>query len=816
MLVWTGKGLVSQISDKGGLRRFAGKTLFAVFCLAGLLLGSADGRLYFSARAAQKTIDAPTRRALLVGIAAYREERGGEATDRPSSRGSWSSLDGPPFDVDDLQAVLTSPKFGFRKEDMHVLKDRAATRANILAEIEHHLIDSAAAGDVSLFYYSGHGSRVKNSKSDEWDKRDETLVPIDARRDPKDISELKDIRDKELARLYNKAADKGIILTVITDSCHSGSNAKGYPVAEKNRQAPEVATLDVADNAPLCDGKTPASACKPPQERGVLVLSAAQEDEGAKEREYENGVHHGDFTWALIRTLRDASASLSAEQIFQRVKALMKYEGRTQEPVLAGTEARRRKPLFGVGDADATGVQVAVTSISATGSITLQGGRDIGLSEGCELEKTNAKADEPTVRLLVTRVTALSQSEARIIKGAAAAIQVSDLFEVKLWTVASAANLKVYLPPATLPKSEVIRLSVELSALRKSARVEWVSDPTEATPTHVVYFEAPVWKLMTAGGGVENLGANPTAKMIFDKLPATGKARVFVNLPPSIEMAAKVRLGEGKRYNSIAVTPSREQATYLLMGRVQDDHIQYAWVLPGRTEKSAQETATAFPLPTRTDWIMAGDTETAIAATAERLEDLALRLGKLRAWGLIEPPRSKSYFPYRLALKQTSGEIKTVGTLVEAEHYGLVLVADENDLRPYMDRHFVYVMTIDKNGNGQLLFPRPGDGNVGNRVPYKLEGQERWPTEIALGTPDWLEISEPFGTDTYILLISEEAIPNPDVLTFEGVQEKSAKGSETDLEKLINGIGAPAIKGQRATPTNWMIQRLIFRSAPKR
>ncbi|MBK8141780.1 MAG: hypothetical protein IPK57_12810 [Chitinophagaceae bacterium] len=38
---------------------------------------------------------------------------------------------------------------------------------------------------------------------------------------------VQDIRDKELAKVYNAFLDKGVKLTVIMDCCHSGSLSRG-------------------------------------------------------------------------------------------------------------------------------------------------------------------------------------------------------------------------------------------------------------------------------------------------------------------------------------------------------------------------------------------------------------------------------------------------------------------------------------------------------------------------------------------------------------------------------------------------------------
>src|SRR5438067_750366 len=164
---------------------------------------------------------AETRRALLVGINAYEPS----ATTAPSEsekkvveskpnkgRGSFFNLDGCLNDVAAMQETLIT-RLGFKAENIRVLTDSQAKRDSILAAFQEHIIDEAAAGDVCFFFYAGHGSRIRNLKTDKPTGMDSTIVPADS------CEGVIDIRDKELARRCNKALDKGVILTAVFDSC---------------------------------------------------------------------------------------------------------------------------------------------------------------------------------------------------------------------------------------------------------------------------------------------------------------------------------------------------------------------------------------------------------------------------------------------------------------------------------------------------------------------------------------------------------------------------------------------------------------------
>src|SRR6185436_19494098 len=234
-----------------------------------------------------------------------------------------------------------------------------------------------------------------------------------------------DIRDKELARLFLEALRKGVTLTTIFDSCHSGSIGRGYPVEEKSRMVPFI-EADVAEEPGFKE---------PPGKVGALILSASQDNEEAKERRYE-GAWRGNFSWALISVLNQPSVSLDepAEQIFQRVTSFMKGEGVSHQPVLEGNLERRKGPLFGKSTGKASGGPTAsLVRVRDKVVAELQGGQAMGLSKGSELKKLTADAGEKPVRLRVTEVKGLDSSDAMVIEGNAATLKQGDLFVVDRW-----------------------------------------------------------------------------------------------------------------------------------------------------------------------------------------------------------------------------------------------------------------------------------------------------------------------------------------------------------------------------------------------
>jgi len=92
--------------------------------------------------------------------------------------------------------------------------DAQATRDGILDTLGD-FIRAAAAGDVLVFQYSGHGTQLPDLDGDEQDDQDEALCPID-------YETGAFVLDDDLRALFRQLP-AGASLTCFMDCCHSGS-----------------------------------------------------------------------------------------------------------------------------------------------------------------------------------------------------------------------------------------------------------------------------------------------------------------------------------------------------------------------------------------------------------------------------------------------------------------------------------------------------------------------------------------------------------------------------------------------------------------
>lgn len=723
----------------------------------------------------------PVRRALLIGIDDYESQvPAGKAA--PTGRG-FRNLHGAVRDAHALREMLLE-RFGFADEQVLVLTDSQATKQGILAAFRNHLIAPAGPGDTVVFYFGGHGSRRRNTQNGESDQLDETLVPVDAGRGADDL------RDKELRSLLNELLDRGALPTVFLDSCHSGSGARGYPTGLEPR-ALEPVLKDVADPGPF--GPDPA-------ERGALVWSAARADEFAWETIDDQGLDHGAFSWALLQALRDVVPGEAAEDTFQRVRGRLHSESRRQEPVLEGTEAIRRAPLFAaVGDP--TGAPrnlVAVERVEKDGSVILQAGWVHGLSEGSQVRWASSKGH---VDLEIVEMLGLARSRAQVLTSRESVLKRSTeakspgpgtLLEITGWAAPPGKSLRVSMP--TGDPTAAHTLAAQLASRAPKQGIGWVSDPAAESPTHVLRPKGSAWELISPTGPALALGPQPTMEAVLRHVPRG--SRLFVQVPAPAELVASFNIGPGTPNDGIEPTTKPTDVAAVLVGRVVADRVEYAWLRP---DSSPADSAL---LPAATPW-----RDFNSASSAQLLREDLFHLRKVHSWlSLTGPPNGA--FGYRLALReQGEGRTRSGNELLRpGELFDLVLEplpqVEPSRLRP---RH-VYVFSIDSQGNSVLLFGLKSDENP---QPFRFDPKNPQASH-KLGSEPLVRVVPPFGRDHYILLTTDEPLASPWILEYRGFRPRGPRGTSA-LEELLSITGGTTRAAARTqTSVNWSIERRSF------
>ena len=277
------------------------------------------------------------KRALLIGINKYLIP--------------GADLRGCVNDVADLSAALIQFS-GFKKSDLAVLTDKAATRKAIVSGVQK-LVKASKKGDVALVHYSGHGSNVPDdaSRRDEADGRDEILCPYDLNWDDP-------LRDYWLRDTFDSVA-AGVHLAVIMDCCHSGTNTRALPPPDapvKSRYLPSpwgIAREESGRSAPRAvTGQLRRSPRAARRSKDIVhadipeVLITGCRDTQTSADAFIEGRFNGALTFGLIQALRARKGRLTYRELHERASAVLKKRKFEQVPQLESRREQFELPVF--------------------------------------------------------------------------------------------------------------------------------------------------------------------------------------------------------------------------------------------------------------------------------------------------------------------------------------------------------------------------------------------------------------------------------------------------------------------------------------
>lgn len=239
-------------------------------------------------------------------------------------------------------------------------KDLPPTYENIVAKF-HAITEIAQPGEQVYIHYSGHGGRATTIYPElkGADQPDEGIVPMDIGNESGRY-----LRDVELATLLKRMTDKGLIVTVVLDSCHSGEATRGDDVAirgvdgidttPRNSDSSVAKRQELIENwQALTDGASVAPGRWLPQPREYVFLAACRPNEYAYEYAVSGKERHGALTYWMIDTLTSSPSGLTYKTLHDRVSAKIQSKF-PQLPMLVGQSDRF---VFGI---DRTSLQYAV------------------------------------------------------------------------------------------------------------------------------------------------------------------------------------------------------------------------------------------------------------------------------------------------------------------------------------------------------------------------------------------------------------------------------------------------------------------------
>ena len=279
---------------------------------------------------------------------------------------------GPMIDLEIMHSTLTQ-RFGFKPENVLVLRDLEGNRDQLIEAFRRHL-GQAGPGGLAFFYYSGHGMQMPDNRGldaaqdPETDGKDEALAVWGTQGDLYGY-----LLDDELGILTSEL--KAGRVMVMLDDCFAGTATRGVkPAAWKDLagNAPAPAAFDAVRVQPHASAfrsrairagevrgqvetarshltkaaNTPNSEYHQPANHVLLAASADSETSVNFPIKLDDGrvVAVGLFTAVFYATLNESPADITIADLMARVSAKTRevatqFRGQPQTPQVEGQRA---------------------------------------------------------------------------------------------------------------------------------------------------------------------------------------------------------------------------------------------------------------------------------------------------------------------------------------------------------------------------------------------------------------------------------------------------------------------------------------------
>lgn len=275
------------------------------------------------------------------------------------------------------------------------------TYENMVAAFKS-LTAKAQPGDQVYIHYSGHGGRTPTlfPKLKGENGLDESLVPTDIGDEG-----TRYLRDIEMSHLLKAMIDKGLLVTMVLDSCHSGGATRGVGggavrgISSVDTTKRPTDSL-VASNEELAQTWFALTAGQTrsvnsvsgwlPKMNGYVLLAACRANELANEFAFDGKERNGALTYWLLDALKQNGPGFTYRMLYNRIVGRIHSKFVEQTPQLEGNGNRE---IFG-SDHVQSQYAVNVLKVDSAGKrLLLNTGRTQGVSKGTQFAVYPAAAD---------------------------------------------------------------------------------------------------------------------------------------------------------------------------------------------------------------------------------------------------------------------------------------------------------------------------------------------------------------------------------------------------------------------------------------
>lgn len=700
------------------------------------------------------------------------------------------NLNGCLNDVDTISKLFIK-YYNFLPENITIFRDQEASRAAILQKFSQ-LLAKCKKGDYFVFFYSGHGSYEYETASDNQLRTGKgyrnTILPADIVKPG-----VPDLNSAELNKIFSAFTDKGVVLTVITDCCHSATNTRGSTIFEADSAREVKPSLEAGQFV-----SAGAATTRRLDRLGALTIGSCQDNELASEAQVAPKTYYGAFTISFCRSVTEwsqAPINVLLDRTVSKLRLLNKQQTpnieadkRRKQNLVGSAPAQIKKAAYSLKCANCSAKQLPVIAAGFTDDIL---NNDILVDT-----KTKDSIKVTNVGLTETEVTLINKSN----KWKAA-----DLTALNFTVLKKLPNpdppLKIYLGSGLREDvyNEMIGQAKTLYQ-QNNPGYEWMNPSYQDFPDAVLFYNDG-WKL-NRNGVMETVTLDsPDATRVNNLITIAKSREAYLQIPPPAALIQQLQAklsAEKNRNIKVVNTPSA--ADYMLAGHFINNasNIAYGW------EKTIlnRDINKGNGLAAVTDFFASGNSYMVDSLT-ERLR----RLSVLANWlSMTSPPPDKTMiFPYHLSIKNTSSKKKADDKITgksgtqDKLDIGIEKDAGSTLATDKITPLFIYVMSIDPKGNTYLLYPQPRTSilTYPNSILYDTSFYHL--ATVKHTTP---------GTYHYVFIALREPVSNRDIFTRRGVVKgDQPEFSDNPLEALLNDEGTGQ-RGDIKSFDHWMLKRV--------
>lgn len=232
--------------------------------------------------------------------------------------GTRAELKGCINDVINVRKYLKE-EHDFKDEEIYFMTEAAEDSKKIpskknIIEAFQWLVKDCDKDSKLFLHYSGHGGSTYDQNSDERDRRDETIFPLDGM-----------IVDDDIKKMIVEPLPEGAKLTCIFDCCHSGTVLDlRYNYKVDSNPTRQNFSIDVDKN--YKDSKAQ-----------VILFSGCMDNQYSADS-YEAGQAQGAMTYCFLTTmqkLKSQNKTATYRKVIKNLSVFIKQKGYRQIPQLS-------------------------------------------------------------------------------------------------------------------------------------------------------------------------------------------------------------------------------------------------------------------------------------------------------------------------------------------------------------------------------------------------------------------------------------------------------------------------------------------------